>query len=193
VATISLIFPRINWPNFMEGSKSRVCLAYPTSHVGMLQHTQRSIPSIPGSAAYAYCTSFPNPTFPSCTYTTDHIINKCPWTGYQQSMMDYSLSLNFIANCRNRFCYLDYQSTSDHSIQYIIAYRVLYVRVWWRQRNWPQHHLSSIHGRHPANLQRRFVIVKYVNHRVVWQGKEHLQWILYLNTAIIKSARRCNN
>ena len=26
----------------MEGSKSRVCLAYPTSHVGMLQHTQHT-------------------------------------------------------------------------------------------------------------------------------------------------------
>jgi len=26
----------------MEGSKSRVCLAYPTSHVDMLQHTQHT-------------------------------------------------------------------------------------------------------------------------------------------------------
>jgi len=33
--------------NFMEGSESRVCLAHPTSHVGMLQNT-----SIPSSAAY---------------------------------------------------------------------------------------------------------------------------------------------
>ena len=38
----------------MEGSESRVCLAYPTSHVGMLNVGMLNvgIPNIPGSAAY---------------------------------------------------------------------------------------------------------------------------------------------